>query len=56
MWCVECPDEPAEQVAEAGGSPVNEQPGWHAADCPWRLANEVLEPGRTSHGRRRWRS
>jgi hypothetical protein len=57
MWCIECPDEPAEQIAEAGGSPVNEQADWHAPDCPWRLTHEALDqcrPGIPAGRPRRW--
>jgi hypothetical protein len=42
LWCEEVPDEAAEAIAEAGGSPVYEQAAWHAADCPWRQAAELL--------------
>jgi hypothetical protein len=45
MWCEECPDEPAEEIAVAGGSPVYEQAQWHSPACPWRLAHELLDQG-----------
>jgi hypothetical protein len=43
VWCEECPDEEAEGIAEAGGAPVYVQAPWHAPDCPWRRAHELLD-------------